>query len=489
MDTVRRKILIPTLCLCLLCGVLAGCRSREAAEAERLIDAISADSPDADAVARAREAYDALSEDERETLENAALLEEAESRLRVNATSEIIASLGEITLGSADAVLAARESFDALTPYERTQVEGLPVLAAAEEELHRLTVEDAAARIDALIEAVGEVGAESRETIEAARAAYDAADEEVRLEVTLGAALTEAEAKLRQIEAEIAAAEFDASVEALGEVTLDREADVTALRREFDTLPDDVRAFVKTEDALTQAERTITDLKDVEVSSEIKQLCDEKNYDEAIKRAEEQIAGRPPAEVGGSLVKNCLKAYAAKGNVLLKENRYEDAYVLLHSCRETYSGQDLAEVNKAWNTLKSAIAEPKNGQIFDAAARGGYGTLTVETGHSPAFIKVVSIKDPDQVLSFYVRADSKATVHVRNGTYALRYATGEMWFGKKLLFGNDTAYQAFDDTLGFSSKIGYIGAGREVNFATWKVILYPVAGGTAGTTPLNADEF
>ena len=146
-------------------------------------------------------------------------------------------------------------------------------------------------------------------------------------------------------------------------------------------------------------------------------------------------------------------------------------------------------MEKAWNTLKTAIVEPKNGQIFDASARGGYGTLTVETGHSPVFIKVVSIKDPKMTMSFYVKADSRATVHVRNGTYTLRYATGERWFGRKLLFGSGTVYQMFDDNLGFSSRIEYTGAGREVHCSTWKVTLYPVAGGTAGTTPLNEDEF
>lgn len=489
MNTVRRKILIPILCLCLACVALAGCRSREAAEAERLINAISADSPDADAVARAREAYDALPEDEQETLENAALLEQAESMLRVKAVSESIASLGEITLESEDAVLAARESCNALTPYERTLVECLPELASAEEELHRLTVEDAAARIDALIEAVGEVGAESRGVLETARTAYDAADEEVRKAVKLSEVLTEAEEKLLLIETQTAAAEFDASVEALGEMTLDREADVTALRRTYDSLPDEVRALVTAGDALMKAEHAITELKDKEVSAEVRQLCDEKKYDEAITRAEEQIGDRPPAEVVGNLVKNCLKAYAAKGNALLKEHRYEDAYVLLSSCRTTYAGQDLTEVEKAWNTLKTAIVEPKNGQIFDASARGGYGTLTVETGHSPVFIKVVSIKDPKMTMSFYVKADSRATVHVRNGTYTLRYATGERWFGRKLLFGSGTVYQMFDDNLGFSSRIEYTGAGREVHCSTWKVTLYPVAGGTAGTTPLNEDEF
>ena len=69
MDIVRRKFLIPALCLFLLCGALAGCRSSEAAEAERLIAALSADAPDADAVARAREAYEALPEEEQEALE------------------------------------------------------------------------------------------------------------------------------------------------------------------------------------------------------------------------------------------------------------------------------------------------------------------------------------------------------------------------------------------------------------------------------------
>ena len=157
MDIVRRKILIPALCLFLLCGALAGCRSSEAAEADRLIAALSADAPDADAVARAREAYEALPEEEQEALENAALLEQAESRLRVNAANESIAALGEITLESTEPILAARESCGALTPYERTLVEDLPALAAAEEELHRLEVDAAPAEIGGLIEAVGEV--------------------------------------------------------------------------------------------------------------------------------------------------------------------------------------------------------------------------------------------------------------------------------------------------------------------------------------------
>ena len=59
----------------------------------------------------------------------------------------------------------------------------------------------------------------------------------------------------------------------------------------------------------------------------------------------------------------------------------------------------------------------------------------------------------------------------------------------KQLFGSGTIYRAFDDNLGFSAKYGYSAAGREVRCSAWKVTLYPVAGGTAGTTPINADEF
>ena len=542
----RNKILTAVLCLCLLCSVFTGCQSREAAAAEKLIGALDISAPDAEAVAQAREAFDALTEEEKAGLENADLLRQAEVRVRAGEVTAQIAALGAVTLEDASAVEEARKAYDALSAEERALVEGEEVLATAEKTVRRLQVEAAAEEIDALIEAVGEVGLDSGGTIEEARAAYDAADEEVRSAVRLADTLTEAEETLHRLEVEDAAAKFDASVAALGEitlesedairvvreaynglsgevrdavtsldaltaaeekltflkkkaradevdaaiaalgeVTLESEAEVQALRAEYDALPEEIRELVTLSGTLDKAEGTIQTLKDKAAAAEVKKLSDEKKYDEAIALAEEYMKGRPVTGDRGGVVKNCLKAYAAKANALMKKDRNEEAYGLLKACLESYADADLTDVNAVWNSLKKAIAEPKSGQIFSKQAQGGYCTFTVEAGDYPAFIKLVNTKDAKSAISFYVRAHGKTTVHVKNGTYEVRYATGEKWFGSKELFGSGTRYKIFDDKFSFTTKNN----GRYINYTTWSVTLYSVAGGTGSTSTIPEDRF
>ena len=542
----RKRILLPVICLCLLCFGLTGCQSRDAAAAEKLIEALDIETPDGDAVRAAREACDALSEEERQSLENYGRLAEAEARYQAKTVDGLIGAVGDVTLESGPAIEAAREAYDALSSAARERVEHTSALTAAEEEFRRLSVEHAAARIDSLIDAIGEVTLESRDAVAAARAALESADGEVLAAVRSQETFEQAEEELRRLEVQQAAEEFDASVGALGEITpesrgaveearaaykeldeevkalvgtlsvleaaedrlvyldnlakaqemdaavaglgeitLESEDSVKEIRKQLDALPDEVRELTKSSKALSEAEATIQTLKDKTAAAEVKRLSDEKQYDEAISYAETYMQGRPISEVKGGVVKNCLKAYASKANALMKGSRNEEAYELLSGCRKTYADADLTDVNKSWDSLKKAIAEPKSGQVFSSAARGGYCTLTVETSDFPAFIKVVNTKDPKSVVSFYVRANSKSKISIKNGTYEVRFATGDKWFGSGELFGKETRYQVFDDTLSFTTKNN----GSYINYTTWSVTLYSVPGGTATTTTIPADKF
>ena len=542
----KKRLLALFACLCLLCPVLAGCQSKEAAEAARLIEALDIDTPDGDAVKAAREAYNALSEKDRQSLDNYSRLEEAETEYRADTVDALIGAVGKVTLESGPAIEAAREAYDALDEAARDRVAQAAALTDAEEEYHRLSVADAAAKIDALIDALGEITLESRDAVAAARAALESADEEVLAAVRSPETVEQAEDELHRLEVAQAAAEFDARIDALGEITaesrgeveearaayegldaevrarvgtlsvleaaeerliyldnlaeaekmdaavaalgeitLESEADVSELRKQYDALPEEVRVLMKRSGALVEAETAIQTLKDKAAAAEIKRLSDEKKYDEAIAYAEAYMQGRPISEVKGGVVKNCLKAYAAKANALMKKSRNEEAYNLLSGCRKTYADADLTEVNKSWNSLKKAIAEPKSGQVFSSVARGGYCTLTVKTSDFPAFVKIVNTKDPKSTLSFYVRANSKSTVTVKNGTYQIRFATGDKWFGTNELFGSGTRYKVFDDTFSFSTKK----SGRYINYTTWDITLYSVPGGTGTTTTIPADQF
>ena len=91
--------------------------------------------------------------------------------LTAAAVDALIEAIGEVTLESGEAIEAARSAYDALTDAQKGLVNNIDLLIAAEE-----TYADhvAAANVNALIEAIGEVTLESGEAIEAARSAYDA---------------------------------------------------------------------------------------------------------------------------------------------------------------------------------------------------------------------------------------------------------------------------------------------------------------------------
>ena len=540
-----RRLLPLALAFC-LCLSLTGCKSWAASSADRQFARLDTAAPDGEAVEQAREAYEALSEEDRATLENYERLLDAEAQYHANHADALIAAVGEVTLESGGAIDAARAAYDALTKDERARVTRLDELTAAEETLHRLEVTKAAAGIDALIAAIGEVTLESGEAIDAARAAYDAADEEIRAAVGSLEELTAAEKEFRTLEVKQAAAEVDALIDSLGEITLESgpaleaardayeslddeakaevgqlkaldqaeasfeylgnkalaeevdaviaaldelspesEEAVRAARQAYDALPPEARKLVSAADALEKAEHELQGLKDKAAAAEVRKLADAKKYTEAIEYAEDYMAGRDPGEVQGGVVKNCVNAYVQQANALMKKKQYQAAETLLQTCQEKYPNADLSAVKKAVTTLKKAIAEPKNGTVFASKAKGGYCTLTIKAGDTPVFVKVISNSDPKTTVTLYVRANKSATVHVKNGKYSLRYATGDKWYGSTELFGSGTRYYSADTTLSFTTSR----SGNYINYQTYTITLYRVAGGNLSTSSISGDEF
>ena len=88
---------------------------------------------------------------------------------------KLIDDIGEVTLDSEEAIVAAREAYEALSDKEKAIVANLEVLEAAEEAYAALKGEsDKIKNVEDLIAAIGEVTADSGEAIAAAREAYDA---------------------------------------------------------------------------------------------------------------------------------------------------------------------------------------------------------------------------------------------------------------------------------------------------------------------------
>lgn len=92
----------------------------------------------------------------------------------VAAVKELIDAIGEVTLDSGDAIDAARAAYDKLPEAKKALVDNYEKLTAAEETYTALVDAAAAKAVDDLIDAIGEVTADSGDAIKAARAAYDA---------------------------------------------------------------------------------------------------------------------------------------------------------------------------------------------------------------------------------------------------------------------------------------------------------------------------
>jgi len=89
----------------------------------------------------ARSGYESLTDDQAEQVGNLDVLEAAEAELsvlRVNQCIDLIDAIGEVTLESKESVQAARESLDSLTADEREAVANVGVLEEAEGTLSAL---------------------------------------------------------------------------------------------------------------------------------------------------------------------------------------------------------------------------------------------------------------------------------------------------------------------------------------------------------------
>ena len=122
-------------------------------------------------------------------------------------------------------IQTARSAYDKLTHRQKELVTNVQVLLDAEAEWEKLEEEyeatemdkEMAAIVDELIEAIGEVTADSKEAIDAARNAFDALTENQKVLVSYPGKLTEAEAAYNKLCASVVAG----MIAAIGDITMD----------------------------------------------------------------------------------------------------------------------------------------------------------------------------------------------------------------------------------------------------------------------------
>ena len=236
---------------------LEGWHVNDAIEKINAIGTVTLESEEA--IQAARAAYDILTETQKEQVTNYNVLTAAEARLTdlkaAKAVDDLINAIGEVTADSGEAVQAARAAYDALTDAQKAEVKNYDVLTAAERRLANL---QAILPVEDKIDAIGEVTLDSENAIQAARAAYDALTEEQKAEVKNYNKLTAAEARLADLQA---AKPVEKLIDAIGEVTLASESAIQAARAAYDALTEAQKAEVRNYDVLTAAEARLANQK------------------------------------------------------------------------------------------------------------------------------------------------------------------------------------------------------------------------------------
>ena len=229
----------------------------------------------------ARSAYNNLAAELQPQVSNYAVLEAAEARYaelqaEVENTAaaapviNLINAIGEVTLNSKAAIEAAEAAYAQLTEEQQAYVTNYNVLVKARLDYDTLAQADSANREAAqavmdLISAIGEVTLESEDAITAARAAYNKLTPEQQAFVANYITLTNAETMLASLKTqaanEAAAKVVEDMIDAIGEVTVEKEEQINAAREAYNQLTNDQKRLVDNLAVLTAAEAQLSVLK------------------------------------------------------------------------------------------------------------------------------------------------------------------------------------------------------------------------------------
>ena len=126
---------------------------------------------------------------------------------------------------------------------------------------------------------------------------------------------------------------------------------------------------------------------------------------------------------------------------------------------------------------------PANGHVqpqINPSNTAPFRILTT-AGETHYFVKLEESGTGRSVLTVFVRSGHQVDMRVPFGTYVVKYAWGQKWYGYQHLFGPNTAYTKADTTFAFRRE------GNQIK--GFSITLYTVEGGNLSTLPINASDF
>lgn len=125
----------------------------------------------------------------------------------------------------------------------------------------------------------------------------------------------------------------------------------------------------------------------------------------------------------------------------------------------------------------------KSGTVLHDPIEDAVAPLTVETPYGQNYyICLKSLSgNTDSEMSFYIKGGETEKVYVPLGRYHIYYATGDLWFGTKSLFGEDTFCYRCDDVFDFYIEDDY--------YIGWTLTLSQTYNGNLSSEDVPLDDF
>ena len=184
------------------------------------------------------------------------------------------------------------------------------------------------------------------------------------------------------------------------------------------------------------------------------------------------LTGAALAWNNDSYSSNSSPSYSSKPTTTAKSN--------------TASPKPSSTTKKPVVTTSALVAKtlPSNGHVFYSKYYYKPCQFEVTNKDSRAYyMKFVDIYTGADVITFFVRANSKATIDIPTGDFELRYAVGSTWYGEDDLFGPDTRYAKDKEYYPFECD--------DYSSTIWQVSFYAstAGGSTMYTESMDEDEF
>lgn len=125
---------------------------------------------------------------------------------------------------------------------------------------------------------------------------------------------------------------------------------------------------------------------------------------------------------------------------------------------------------------------PPSGTIRRYTSWEGAAPLRIRTSAGSNYlVKLENVATGNNILDVFIRGGSTIKIEVPLGTYRLKYATGQRWYGYEYYFGPSTRYSKTDSNFRFYND--------DYRVHGYTVTLYQVRNGNLSTSRLSPGQF